>query len=194
MKNYALCAFIYSALTLALAGCGGHDNGGNNITIPPAATKAITKLYLFGNMSSNSKVTSVQAAVTVPSGIMVNYSSPAPAGYPANTYPLKSGFAVPSGPVRVAEADISGKYNTDSRELTIYLVNQSGVALRSSMTGNGAEIARLNFTLAVAGAIPALPAPWQDPLVKVGQELATQPLPTVISLTGCILNFVTTYQ
>jgi hypothetical protein len=188
MKKYAMAAFIYS--TLILAGCGGGEN--NSVATP--ATKAVTAVYLFGNMSSTSKITSVQTSLTVPSGLLVNYSSPAPAGYPANTYPLKSGFAVPSGPVRVAEADITGTFNTTTRNLSIYLLNQGGIALKSGSTGNGTEIARINYQLAAAGVIPTLPSPWEDSAVIVGQELATLPTPSATFLPGCKLNFLTTYQ
>jgi hypothetical protein len=181
MKKFAIAAFIYS--TLALAGCGG---GGDDAV----ATMAVTAVNLFGNMSSNAKIVSIKTSMTVPGGILVNYSSPAPAGYPANTYPLKSGFAVPSGPVRVAEADITGTYNTTTKNLSIYLLNQNGVALSSSSIGNGMEVAKINFKLAVAGVAPLLPIPWQDLSVEVGQE---QPA-GVNYLTGCKINFLTSYQ
>jgi hypothetical protein len=52
------------------------------------------------------------------------------------------------------------------------------------------EVAKINFKLAVAGVAPLLPIPWQDLSVEVGQE---QPA-GVNYLTGCKINFLTSYQ
>ncbi len=181
--------------TALMSGCGG---GGGSSVGP--TTKATTKMFLFGAMSSNTrfgvysssgKIASVQTSMTVPSGIMVNYSSPAPAGYPANSFPLRKGFVVPSGPVRVAATDFTGTFDTSSRILTISLVNLERALLKSTTVGNGAEIATINFTLASPGVEP--PMPLADPLVIVSQERPTQPV-SVDYLTGCKTNFSTTFH
>lgn len=184
MKKQVLAAIIWTFSTLALTGCGG---GGS---APPAAVKATTKVFLFGAMSSNSRIATVQTTMTVPSGVMVNYSSPP--GAVSGTFPLRGGFAVPSGPVKVSATDISGTFDTASRQLTVSLINRGRLDLASNTTGNGAEIAALNFTLAAPDTKPGMPA--QDPLASVGQERATQPAPSVDYLTGCKINFVTTQQ
>src|SRR3954452_10981762 len=98
------CMCVLSALILT--GCGGSDNPITAVTPPGTnATKATTKVNLFGNMSSNGKIASVNTAMTVPNGIMVNYSSPP--GATSGIFPLRQGVAVPSGPAQVAASDIT---------------------------------------------------------------------------------------
>lgn len=200
MKTHAMTAVIWAFSALTLTGCGGGaggsgtggGGGGGGGSTPPVAAKAVTKVNLFGAMSSSSKIATVQTTMTVPSGIMVNYSSPP--GATAGIFPLRSGFAVPSGPVKVAANDISGTFDTASRNLTISLLNNpsSPLNLQSSTTGNGAEIATINFTLASPGVTTPLPA--EDLAVTVGQDRSTLQNINVGYLSGCKVNFSTTYQ
>lgn len=178
-----------------MAGCGGGGGG--------AATQAVTKVYLFGTMSSNTrfgvysssgKITSVSTSMTVPAGIMVNYSSPA--GVTSGKFPLRTGAVVPSGPVKVAASDITGTYDTASRVLAINIFNSPlvGAPLKSSTTGKGAEIATISFSLETPGV--ESPLPLLDPLPEVGQARPslTSPFGSEDYLTGCTVNYVTTYQ
>ena len=186
MKKYVIAAIIGAFSALTLSGCGGGGGGGGT---PPTATKAISTVYLFNAISSN-RIATVQTTITVPSGVMVNYSSPP--GAISGIFPLRSGFVVPSGPVRISATDISGNYDTSSGTLLISMVNIERADLRSGKIGSGTEIAQINFKLVTPGVLPVLPTPWQYTLV-VGQESSpTDPRPTVMS--GCNLNFATTYQ
>jgi len=174
-----------------MAGCGG-GGGGGGVAAP--VTRAAAQVLLFGSMSSSSKVAAVQTSFVVPSGVLVNYSSPAPAGYPANTYPLKSGSVVPAGPVQVAASDLTGSYDTATGTLSISLLNSGRVALKSTTSGLGQEIAQVNFKLVTPGVLPSLPTPWQDAQVTVWQELATTPVVSVVTLPGFKLNLSASYQ
>jgi hypothetical protein len=180
-------AALFAALA---AGCGGGGGGGGSTTV----TGATAKVLLFGSMSSSSRVAAVQTTLPVPSGVLVNYSSPAPAGYPANTYPLRGGSIIPSGAVHVAASDLSGSYNTSTGLLSVSLLNSNRVPLKSSNVAMGAEIAAISFKLVSPGVLPVLPDPWQDAQVTVWQELATPPVVSVVSLPGFKLNLATTYH
>lgn len=189
MNKQLMALIICSFSVLTVCGCGG---GGGGAAAPPAATKAVTTVSLFGAMSSSSKIATVQTTMTVPSGIMVNYSS-AP-GVNSGTFPLRSGAVVPSGPVQLASADISGTFNTVSKKLTINLFNNPSrsLDLQSSTAGNGAEVATLNFTLASPGVTTSLPA--EDPTAIVSQDRSTPQNINLGYLNGCKVIFSTTYQ
>ena len=191
----ATTACLFSIVTLA--GCGGGGGGGNGGGIPTATTK----VHLFGTMSSASAnrsagvVDSVQTTtLAVPPNLFVNYTSQAVAGDPPNSYRLKGGFVVPSGPAQISVAAISGNYNTDTRLLTISFLNSGGVInLLSSTTanaGNGEELATINFTR-TAGATPAL-SPDASPTIYQYRTISGSP--SVDKLNGCSLKFTTTYQ
>lgn len=188
MKRYIVATLICALSALTLTGCGDGGGGGTTPTTP-AATKATTKVYLFGALSSNSKIATVQTTMIVPNGIMVNYSSPP--GATSGIFPLRRGVAVPSGPVQVSAADISGTFDIASRKLNIYLFNNptNPVLLKSSSSGIGEEIATLNLTLASPGVQPLIPA--LDKLVMVSQDRGGN---SVNYLSGCSANFVTAYQ
>lgn len=189
MKRGFVMLAATALFAVVMAGCGG---GGGGSTAP--VTKATAKVLLFGAMSSSSKVAAVQSSFPVPSGVLVNYSSPAPAGYPANTYPVRGGSIIPSGAVHVAASDLSGTYNTSTGLLSVNLLNSNRVALKSSTVGMGSEIATVSFRLVSPGVLPVLPEPWQDAQVTVWQELATPPVVSVVSLPGFKLNLATSYQ
>jgi hypothetical protein len=192
MIRYAKAVAFGVVSAATVAGCGG--GGGSGSSGGGAVTKATTKVLLFGAMSTASKVAAVQTSFIVPSGVLVNYSSPAPAGYPVDTYPLRGGAVVPSGPVRVAASDITGTYNTATAMLSLNLLNSARVGLKSGTVGMGIEIATVNFKLVSPGALQVLPVPWQDPAVTVWQEVPTPPIVSVVTLPGFTLNMSTSYQ
>lgn len=187
MKKHALVTIICAVSALTLSGCGGGGSSG-----PPPVKKAVTAMYLFGAMSSNSKIATVQATMTVPDGIMVNYSSPP--GATSGTFPLRSGFVVPSGPVKLSATDVSGTFNTVSKKLSINLLNNPSTPLdlQSSTNGNGAEVATLNFTLASPEVTASLPT--EDPAVTVGQDRSTPQNVKLGYLNGCKVIFSTTIK
>ncbi|KAB0672412.1 hypothetical protein F6V30_07575 [Oryzomonas sagensis] len=186
MKKYVTTTMISVFFALTLAGCGGGGGGGGSVT------KATTKAYLFGNMTSTSTVVTIQTTMNVPSGVLVNYSSTP--GATTGLCPLRKGVIVPSGPVLASSSDFNlSSYDIGSRVLTISMVNNGRVPLKSSTTANtgtGVEFATINFTLATAGAVPAS-MPLVDPAPTVGQEL---PGPILSLLPGSKINFATTYQ
>lgn len=190
MKRYAIALAFVAGLTLPLSGCGGGGGGGGG----GPATKATAKVSVFGAISSSCRIASIGTTLTVPSGILVNYSSPAPAGYPPHTYPVRGSALVPSGPVQVDRSEITGTFNTSTNLLTVSLVNGSRLLLRGSTIGDGTEVAQVIFGLATPGVLPTLPDPWQDPLVTVYQEVPTVPIASVLPLSGQTLKLTTTYQ
>lgn len=169
---------------LALGGCGGGGGAGTAVVLP---TKAVTTLYLFGNMSANSTVTSVQTSMTVPSGVLVNYTSPPGQ---AGVWPLKSGVLQASGPNKVSM--VNGSFDTVSRKLQISLVNGTFLNLSASTTkngGRGTELATVNFTLKTPGVTVEMPASDSAPLVG-----KMTPGPTVSYQNGFKTNFSTAFR
>ncbi len=185
MKKYVTTTIICIFSALALAGCGGGGGGGGG------AAKATTKVYLFGNITSAANIVgTVRTTLNIPSGVLVNYSS-AP-GATSGLCKLRKGVLVPSGPVMVSTSDFnSSSYDIASRVLTLNLVNSSRVSLKSGSSGNGKEIATINFSLATAGNIPTS-MPVSDSLAEVGQEVLSTH--DTSYPTGSKTNFVTTYQ
>jgi len=197
MNRKAMAALLgFAALTLSgCGGGGGGSGGGGGVISPPpdtkpAATKATTRVSVFGAMSSNGRIATVQTSMPVPSGVMVNYSSPGANG----VFPLRSGVITPAGPVKVNNADFSNSwYDTATRKLTIVLVNISGRALTSNKTGNGVEIAAINFTVPsgtsfLVGDTATTPP---DNNISVYQDR----LPGAYGLLGGITcNFSTTFE
>lgn len=185
MKKYIKPAIICIFSALALVGCGGGGGGGG------AVSKAVTKVSLFGNITSASNiVATVSTTLNIPSGVMVNYSS-AP-GVTTGLCTLRKGVIVPSGPVQVSASDFSlSTYDLDTRVLTLNLVNNARIALKSGATGTGKEIATINFSLATPGTLPSS-MPLKDTSALVGQEsLATH---DTSYPAGSETNFETTYQ
>lgn len=176
---------FFSALTLA--GCGGGGGGGGGGSV----SKATTKVYLFGNITSASNVVAtVKTTLNIPSGVLINYSS-AP-GATSGLCILRKGAIVPSGPVLVSASDFSGStYDLTSRILTLNLANFSRVALKSGASGNGKEIATINFTLATPGSTPSA-MPLQDSLAEIGQEVLSTH--DTSYPPGSVTNFVTTFE
>lgn len=190
MKRFILISMTLSALSGILVGCGGGGGG----TAPN--TQAVTTVYLFGHMTSTSKVATLHSELTVPEGVMVNYSSPP--GATTGKYAVRSGSVVPSGPVKVSQNDITAEFSVSDRKLTIDFVNspdfntQIRKNVRSGTVGSGIEVATIYFKLAAPDALPTLPSPWQDLAVIVGEETNSGSL-SIIYATGLKLNFVTSF-
>ena len=189
MKRYILTAVTGLFSVLALAGCGGGGGGGSS-----PATKAVTKVYLFGNITSADKiVATVQTTMNVPSGVMLNYSSVP--GATSGLCTLRKGVVVPSGPVQVSPSDFSAStYDIAGRVLTVRMVNNGRLPLKSSSTdngGKGTEIAMINFSLATPGGTPSM-MPEEDLVPTVSQEALL--VHDVTLSPGCKISFATTYQ
>lgn len=159
----ALCSVT---LLVCLAGCGG---GGGT----PAPSKVTTKLYLFGTMSSNSKILTISTTVSVPT--FKDYTVPSPTAVPP--YNLRTGLLRASGPVLANS--VSGVYDTNTKKLTIKVINGSFLNLSSSVTGKGKEFASL--TSAPGTVIPA-----SDPAPVVTQQRLVKPAD---ELNGCTVNY-----
>ena len=186
MYKNMFIAILATVSAIVVAGCGG---GGGGSAAP--ISKAATKVYLFGNITSSANiVATVKTTINVPTSVLVNYSS-AP-GAVTGLCKLRKGVLAPSGTVQVSASDLDlSSYDLASRVLTINLVNSSKLSLKSSASGKGAEIATINFTLATSGVAPTL-MPSTDTLAEVGQEtLATF---ATSYPAGSKTNFDTTYQ
>lgn len=141
MKRYELIAIIGILGALTFAGCGGGGGGGGN-------GKEVTKLYLFGTMSTNSKVAALTSSINIPT--FVDYSA-----FPTRTSPgiyvVRNGVLTASGPI--GATSVSGSYDNVTKTLTISLLNNTPtggfVNMSSSTTrnaGKGTEIATLTTT------------------------------------------------
>jgi hypothetical protein len=166
------------AAVITMSGILGGCSGGS--PDEPPKTQAVAKVYLFGKMSSSSRVATIQSEITVPDGIMVNYSSPP--GVTAGKFPLRSGSIVPSGPVTFSQNDIiSAEYNLSDRKLAFKFLNtpdlnNKGITknIRSGTEGDGVEVATLYFRLAKPDVLPIIPAPWQDVAALIGVDSGSQ--------------------
>jgi hypothetical protein len=206
MNRHSTKAFILSAFAvLTLFGCGG-GGGGGGASAP--ATKAITKAYMFGNMSSpasfgnlssSGKIASVRTNMAIPTTeVMLNYSSITGAtsglcvmrvNAVAGDCILRDGVIVPSG--KLSASDFAGsRYNIATKTLTISMTNGAGVPIKISTTGNGTEFATINFTLVKAGVTPST-MPVIDQVATIGEDL---PNGDMVFLPGRKINFQTTYQ
>jgi hypothetical protein len=200
MKNPFVTVIALSIAILPLSACGGGGGGGGGSAAPPATTsKVVISAYLFGTMSSSTAtVTTIEASMKVPSGVYAMYSSPAPAGYPANLFPLRSNAAVTSGKLANSAASISGTYNTQTGIVSLQLLNNpaannSIATLQSSSTGSGNEFATLYFTLASPGTtVPFIPS--DQALTYSVQQTDLSAQTSGVPAKGCQLKFSTTYQ
>lgn len=152
MKKYKLFAITGILGALTFAGCGGGGGGGGN-------GKDVTKLYLFGTMSTNSTVAALTSSINVPT--FVDYSA-----FPTKTSPgifmVRNGVITASGPKLAT--NVSGSYDNVTKTLTISLLNNTPagafVNMSSSTTrnaGKGTEIATLSTTSGTV--FPATPTP-----------------------------------
>lgn len=194
MNKYLVMTILAVISLSGLAGCGGGGGGGGG----GVATKAATKVYVFGHMTSIGRLSTVQTTINVPDSVLVNYSS-AP-GATSGLCILRKGVIVPSGKVLATASDFNlSTYNISSRVLTVFMVNNGRLLLKSSTTGNngkGEELATVNFNFATPGVIPTA-MPLADAFATISQELpGTLPAdpPSVSALPGSTINFETTYQ
>lgn len=191
MKYFFFNTVAVVFTSLLLAGCGGSSSP----TYVPK-TQGSVALFLFGSMSSASKVASIETRFKVPDGIMVNYSSPP--GITTGIHPIRSGSFVLSGSSLFSKNDITTTYDTspDKRELRIFIMNNQMKDIKSNITANGLEIATLSFKLEAPDVIPTLSTPWQDPAVVVWQDTTTLVYPFTESAikTGLKLNFISSFQ
>lgn len=172
MKRHALVSIIGIMGLLTLAACGGGGGGGGG-----GVQKQTTKLYLFGNLSTNFKVANVTTTLTVPN--FTDYSASASDANGVSS--LRSGVITASGPALASQ--VSGTYNVNSKLLTIALVNGGNLNMTSSTVdnaGKGTEIATLVTTAGTT-------LPTTDPAPAVGQFRLVPP--KVSDLNGCLVNF-----
>ncbi len=186
MKSNLMTIILGAFSVLALVACGGGGGGGGG-----PVTKANTKVFLFGNITSATNiVATTKTTLNIPSGVLVNYSS-AP-GAVSGLTKLRDGVIVPSGTIKVNAADFSGStYDIASRVLTINMYNSGRVALKSSATGKGSEFATVILSLTTAGVTPTA-MPVADSLAQIGQENTTTH--DITTPAGNSVNFDTTYQ
>ncbi|HEY3307023.1 MAG TPA: hypothetical protein VGJ93_01085 [Desulfuromonadaceae bacterium] len=193
-KILAVTLTVFSALTIS--GCGGGGGGGGAIA-PATVTKAVTKVYVYGNMSSpasfgnlssNARIATVQSKMSLPAEVMVNYSS-AP-GATAGLCFLRKGVIVPSGNTLLSASDFSfSTFDIASRVLTLNMINSGRQRLKTNTNGNGVEFATVNFTLTTPG-VPSGLIPLFDQAAAIGEEM---PDLSLAYLLGRRINFVTTF-
>ena len=142
MRLNAVAAGIIVALSFTLHGCGGGGGGGSS---GPATTT--TKLYLFGTLSSNRNIATVQTSIAVAG--FSSYS--APAGVNSGVFPLRRGVFSASGPVGAGY--VPSTYDTSNKKRNP-LLNNSAFKNMSSSTlrngGKGTEIGTLIMPIAVS--------------------------------------------
>lgn len=170
MKRLCAAVFVFAASVVILASCGGGGGGG--------PSRVVTKLYLFGSMSSNTNIAHVYSNISTAG--FKDYS--APNGITTGTFPLRSGILKASGSIKVSVVDAT--FNTANKRLSIQLVNGAYDNLSSSTTknsGKGTEIATLNMS---PGTV-LLPT---DKSPNVGKFRLT---PAVVTdyLNGCMVNY-----
>lgn len=188
MKNIFRVTFTILTLAVVLAACGS-----KNSSSTPPMTKAVTTLYLFGSMSSSSKVATLKTEVTVPDGLTIDHSTQQEAN---GNYTLTSGTIVPSGTNAISDNGISGEYNVTDRKVIINYINFPDTTtsvrkdIKSGTSGKGVEIAQLNFKLAKSNVLPVVPNPWSDlvPLVYVETGLTD-----IVPVPGLQVNYAIKY-
>ena len=173
MRRYVFAAGMLVSLFLALYGCGGGGGGGGG----PSTTT--TKLYLFGTLSTNRNVATVQTSITVAG--FSSYS--APAGVTSGIFPLRRGIFSASGPVVAGSA--ASTYDTTSQKLNLSINNslfKSMSASKLSNSSKGTEIGKLVMPASVT-----FPSAMTDFNPSV-QQFRTVP-PEIKTLTGCQVNY-----
>ena len=207
MKKHIVKTVVMGVFaTLLFTGCGGGGGGG----APAPVTKATTKAYLFGNMSSptsfgnlssSGKIATIRTSIAIPTAeVMVNYSS-APLfrglcvtrfnAIPGENCILRDGVIKPSGNILLSDSDFAGStYNIGTNTLTVSVRNNGMIPLKSNTSGNGMEFATINLALVKAGVTSAT-MPVKDSVPTIGEDL---PNGNSDFLLGRHINFVTTYQ
>ncbi|MBJ6727649.1 hypothetical protein [Geomesophilobacter sediminis] len=189
MKRYLIPVTFF--LAAIMSGCGG---GGGGSSAP--ASKAVTTVYLFGNMTTSAWVATVDTSFKLPNGVLANVSTAS--GVTSGNLPLYSASFVPSGPVVLPASNFSGTYNTSTGLVRVSMINNGGLNVRMNSVGNGIEIGKIIFKLPTAGSTPTLPSTWVVPnptdsseYLKIGQDTPSHDTSYV---PNCKLNFVTTFQ
>lgn len=172
MRSYAIAAGVLLTFVLSLYGCGGGGGGGG-----PSVT--VTKLYLFGTLSSNRNVANVTTSIAVLG--FTGYSSPT--GATSGSYPLRSGTFIASGPV--AASAVSSSYDIASKKLTFSLTNGLFKNMSSSTLSNGGKGTEIG-TLTTAPNV-TFSAGTTDFNPSVGQFRLTPPTSEI--LNGCKVNY-----
>jgi len=165
MKKLIITFILGSVALLTLAACGGGGGGGG-------AVKTSTKLYLYGNTSSNYYVNHVTTSIYVPNLTSLDY-------LPSTTEiaTLRDGVIQASG--QVFPPSIDASYNTTSKILKIEItMNTNSTISINSVTGT--EIATLTTTGATI--------PSSDPNPIVG-EFTLVPSYGTRALTGCSVTY-----
>jgi len=168
MKKCKLALILGTVGALTLAGCGGGGGGGG-------PSQVGTKLYLFGTMSSNYNIASVDTSVIAPN--FKDYT--APTGSTATVFPLRSGVLVPSGKVSHTDAT----YDTVGKVLKISVTMDLFKNMSSSTTrnaGKGTEFASLITTSGTT-----FPVADVSPFVGMFRLVP----PDTHVLTGCKVNY-----
>lgn len=173
MRRYVFAAGMLVSLFLSLYGCGGGGGGGG-----PSTTT--TKLYLFGTLSTNRNVATVQTSIAVAG--FSSYS--APAGVTSGVFPLRRGIFSASGPV--VAGSVASTYDTASQKLNLSISNslfKNMSASKLSNGGKGTEIGRLVMPAAVA-----FPSAMTDYNPSV-QQFRLVPSVELKVLGGCQVNY-----
>lgn len=158
---------------LALSGCGGGGGGAS------APQKQTTKLYIYGNLSSNFNISNITTTLDVPS--FSDYSAPTkPAS--GTALPVSSKVFLPTGKANPLSAATFATYNSTTNKLTITVTmdpfkNMSCNTTRNA--GKGVEFA----TLITA---PGTSLPTVDPSPVVGKFRLVPPNSTYQN--GCKVN------
>lgn len=167
MKKRIYTLIVGCTALVTLSACGGGGGGGG-------AGKTTTKLYVFGNLSTNYSLATVTSAVTVPN--FVDYSSSS--SDVNNTSQLRSGVIRASGQVLASSA--TGSYNKTTKLLTITVTNGSFNTISINGT-TGTEIATL---LTTAGTT----LPTSD-LAPYAGQFNSSPSWVTGDLNGCSVTY-----
>ena len=172
MKKFSLIttlrvtALLVSMGSIILSGCGGGGSGGGGgggAAAVAAPTTKSTNLYLFGTMSSNSRLSHVTSTVNVPNFVDYSAANKSVKG----VYNLRRGILTAAGPFLASS--VSGSYDNNSGALTITVQNGTFLNISSSTTknaGKGSLIA--SIVTKINASIPA-----QDPNPVVTKDRPT---------------------
>jgi hypothetical protein len=196
MKKFSLIttlgvtALLLSLGSIILSGCGGGGSGGGGgggggggAAVAEPTTKS-TNLYLFGTMSSGSRLAGVTTTVIVPN--FVDYS--AANKNVKSTYPLRRGILTAASAFQFSS--VSGTYNNNSGELSISLDNgfpyTNISSSRTKNSGKGSLIATI-----VTKINASIPAQDSTPIVKYDRPNLPAPNGPVFGgiQDGCKVNY-----
>ena len=178
MKKFDL-ATVVSVIgitgVLAFAGCGGGGGGGGG------PSKQVTQIYLYGTMSSNSKIATVTTSLTVPA--FSDYSA-YPTKTSKNLFNLRPGVLVAAGPVQASS--VSGTFDntvSGNNKLTLYINNLAFDNMSSSTGRNSGKGTLIGTLITAPGTITTLPTADITPIIGVQRG------GNITYLNGCKVNF-----